>query len=129
VSVKSFLAGIWNPQEHKGDAMPTGNEPSPRGENAVTAEDVELAERNAAAARERAARAGLSAAQSFEVSADQHERVAEVQEQAVQQGVSHDDAHRRSALKHRQAAEEDRKLAALKRKESEADLASAPVTD
>lgn len=109
--------------------MPTGNEPSPRSEKAFTAEDVALAEHNAAAARERAARAGLSAAHSFEESAIQHERVAKIQDQTVEQGVSHDDVHRRSALKHRQAAEEDRKLAELKRKESEADLASAPGTD
>jgi hypothetical protein len=103
--------------------MPTGNEPSPRAETAVTAEDVELAERNAAAARERAARAGLSAAQSFEASAARHERVAEIQDQTVQLGISHDDVHRRSAAKHRQAAQDDRKLAELKRRESEADLA------
>ncbi|OBI45146.1 hypothetical protein [Mycobacterium colombiense] len=109
--------------------MPTGHEPSARGEKAFTAEDVELAEHNAAAARKRAARAGLSAADSFEESAMQHERVAEIQDQTVQQGVSDTEVHRRSALKHREAAEEDRKLAELKRKESEADLASAPGTD
>lgn len=109
--------------------MPIGNEPSPRGEKAFTAEDVELAEHDAAAARVRAARAGLSAAQSFEASAVRHERVAKIQDQAVQQGVLHTDVHRRSALKHRQAAEEDRKLAALKRKESQADLAAAAGID
>lgn len=109
--------------------MPTSNEPRARGEKAFTAEDVELAEHNAAAARERAARAGLSAAHSFEESAILHERVAEIQDWGVQQGVSHTDVHRRSALKHRQAAEEDRRLAELKRKESGADLASAPGTD
>lgn len=109
--------------------MPTGNEPSPRSEKAVTAEDVERAEHNAAAARKRAARAGLSAAHSLEESAAQHERFAKVQDQTVQQGVSHTEVHRRSALKHRQAAEDDRRLAELKRKESEADLASAPGTD
>ncbi|WP_406814648.1 hypothetical protein [Mycobacterium sp. M23085] len=103
--------------------MPTETEPPPPSENAVTAQDVERAERRAAAARERAARAGLSAARSFEESALQHERVARTQDWTVEQGVSHTDVHRRSAIKHRQAAEEDRKLAELKRKESEADLA------
>lgn len=109
--------------------MPTGNEPSARGEKAFTAEDVEIAEHNAAAARERAARAGLSAAHSFEESALQHERVARIQDQTIQQGASHTEVHRMSALKHRKAAEDDRRLAELKRKESEADLASAPGTD
>lgn len=104
--------------------MRTENEPS--SENAVTAEDVALAERNAGAARERAARAGLSAAHSLEETAAEHERFARIQDQSVQQGVSHTAEHRRSALKHRQAAEDDRRLAELKRKESEADLASAP---
>lgn len=103
--------------------MPTGYEPSPRGEKAFTAEDVESAEHRAAAARERAARAGLSAAQSFEDSAIQHERVAKIQDLTVAQGVLHTEVHRRSAMKHREAAAEDRKLAELKRKESEADLA------
>ncbi len=109
--------------------MPTGNEPPSRGEKAITAQDVELAEHRAAAARERAARAGLSAAHSLEESALQHERMAEIQDQTVQQGVSHTEMHRTYALQHRQAAEDDRKLAELKRKESEADLASAPGTD
>ncbi|CAM3175675.1 hypothetical protein MYCO108962_04130 [Mycobacterium colombiense] len=109
--------------------MSTESGPSPRDENAVTAADVERAEHAAAAARERAARAGLSAAHSFEESAVQHDRVAEIQDWSVEQGVSHTDVHHRSALKHRQAAEEDRKLARLKREESEADLTSAPGTD
>ena len=69
---------------------------------------------------------GTSAAHSLEKSAFQHQRIAEIQDQTVQQGVSHTEVHRRSALKHRHAAEDDRKLAELKRKESEADLASAP---
>jgi hypothetical protein len=43
----------------------------------------------------------------------------------VERGVSHPDVHRRSAIVHRQAAAEDRKLAELKRKESEADLADS----
>jgi hypothetical protein len=42
-------------------------------EEAVTAEDVDQAERRAADARERAALAGLSAARSFKASARQHE--------------------------------------------------------
>ncbi|MEB4210605.1 hypothetical protein [Mycobacterium sp. 94-17] len=109
--------------------MPTGNEPSARGEKAVTAEDIELAEQKVAVARERAARAGLSAARSFEESAARHERVARVQDQAVQQGVLHTEVHRRSGIKHRQAAQEDRRLAERKRKESEADLAWPPVMD
>ena len=93
--------------------MGTGNK---TGEQAFTAEDAELAERRAAAARERAAHAGLSAARSFEESALKHEEVARVQDAAVQQGVSHVGVHREFAA-------EDRKLAELKRKESEADLA------
>jgi len=103
--------------------MPIGNESSPRGEKAVTVEDVERAERRVADARERAAHAGLAAAHSFEQSAVHHERVAEIQDLSVQQGVSHTEVHRRSAIVHRQAAADDRKLAELKRKESEADLA------
>ncbi len=101
--------------------MATGQDPL-RGEQAITADDVELAERRAAEARERAAHAGLSAARSFEESAIQHERVAEVQDWTVEQGVPHADVHRRSAMRHREAAADDRKLAELKRKESEADL-------
>ena len=56
--------------------MPTGSESRSAGEEAVTAEDVELAERRVTAARERAAQAGLSAARSIEESARQHERIA-----------------------------------------------------
>jgi hypothetical protein len=99
--------------------MATGQEPL---EQAVTAEDVDRAERRVADARERAALAGLSAAESFEESARHHEHVAEVQDQTVEQGVSHTEVHRESAIRHRQAAADDRKLAQLKRKESEADL-------
>lgn len=109
--------------------MPTGSESSPPDEKTVTAEDVEFAERRAAAARERAARAGLSAANSFEKSALHHERVAKMQDWTVAQGVPHTDVHRKSAIKHREAAAEDRKLAELKRKESEADLASGTASD
>lgn len=64
--------------------MPTGHEPSPPSEKAFTAEDVKLAEHNAAAARERAARAGFSAAHSLEESAYRHERFAKIQNQTVQ---------------------------------------------
>jgi NACalpha-BTF3-like transcription factor len=39
--------------------MTTGHEPPSPGEGAITAEDVELAERRASKARERAAHAGL----------------------------------------------------------------------
>lgn len=109
---------------YEGDAMPTGYESTPHGEKAVSAEDVELAELRAAKARERAARAGLSAARSFEESAVQHERVAKTQDWTVQQGVPEVDMHRASAIKHRQAAAEDRKLAERKRRESATDLAS-----
>lgn len=89
----------------------------------VTAKEVERAERRAAEARERAAHAGLSAARSFEESALQHERVARIQDRTVEQGVSDVGAHHASAIHHREFAAEDRKLAELKRKESEADLA------
>ncbi|WP_207546681.1 hypothetical protein [Mycobacterium mantenii] len=102
----------------KGNAMPTGTQPTPPGEKAVTAEEIEVAERRAAVARERAFRAGLSAAQSFEDSAIQHERVAKLQDRAVERGSLDADVHRRSAVIHRQAAADDRKLAELKRKQS-----------
>jgi hypothetical protein len=91
-------------------------------EKAFTADDVDLAERRAAAARERAAHAGLSAARSIEESARHHEHIAKVQDVTVAQGVSHPNVHRESALRHRQAAADDRKLAEEKRRESEADL-------
>lgn len=100
--------------------MDTRDQP---GEKAFSSKDVERAERRVTEARERAAHAGLSAARSFEESAAHHERVARVQDQTVAQGASHDDLHRKSAAKHREAAVEDRKLAQLKREESEADLA------
>ncbi|ORW97033.1 hypothetical protein AWB92_03970 [Mycobacterium sp. IEC1808] len=95
--------------------MATGQEPFDQA--------IDRAESRAAAARERAALAGLSAARSFEESARQHERVAQVQDVTVARGVSDSEVHRKSASRHRQAAAEDRKLAQLKRKESEADLA------
>lgn len=99
--------------------MAIAPEPS---ERAFTAEDVKVAERKAAEARERAAHAGLSAARSIEESARHHEHIAKVQDVSVAQGVSHTKVHRESAMRHRQAAAEDRKLAEEKRKESEADL-------
>ncbi len=92
-------------------------------ERAITADDVERAERRVAQARERAARAGFSAADSFEESARRHEQLARVQDQTVRQGVSHTEMHRESAVNHRKAAAEDFQLAELKRKESQADLA------
>ncbi|OBF62479.1 hypothetical protein A5787_16220 [Mycobacterium sp. 852002-50816_SCH5313054-b] len=99
--------------------MATAHEPP---EPPVTAQAVEFAERRAAQARERAAHAGLSAAQSMAASAQSHQRFAEVQDVSVAQGVSDTDAHRESAIRHREAAAEDRRLAEQKRKESEADL-------
>ena len=91
-------------------------------EQAVTAEDVDLAERRAGEARERSALAGLSAARSFEESARHHERFAAVQDVSVEQGVSHTEVHRKSAIMHRQAAVDDRKHAERKRRESEGNL-------
>jgi hypothetical protein len=99
--------------------MATGPEPP---EQTFTAADVAHAERRAAEARERAAHAGLSAAQSIEESARYHERVAKVQDVTVEQGASEIGVHQASARKHRQAAVDDHKLAEEKRKESEADL-------
>lgn len=101
--------------------MATGHQP-PSGEEAVTPEDVQLTERRAAQARDRAAHAGLSAARSFEESAIQHERVARLEDQTVERGVSETGVHREFAMRHRQAAADDRGLAERKRKESEADL-------
>jgi hypothetical protein len=101
--------------------MTTGHEPPSPGEEAVTAEDLKLAERRVAEARERAAHAGLSAARSIEESARYHEEVAQVQDQTVEQGVSDTGVHRRSAIRHRQAAVDDRNLAERLRKESEVD--------
>jgi hypothetical protein len=102
--------------------MATGHEPPAASERSFTAEDVELAERRAAQARERAAHAGLSAARSVEESARHHERVAKVQDVTVEQGASEVGVHQASARKHRQAAADDHKMAAQKRRESEADL-------
>ncbi|OBH05406.1 MULTISPECIES: hypothetical protein [unclassified Mycobacterium] len=99
-----------------GDGKPTSSD------EAFTAEDVNLAERGAAQARERAAHAGLSAAQSIAASAQCHQRLAQVQDETVAQGVLDADTHRGSAIRHRQAAADDRELAEAKRKESEADL-------
>jgi len=107
----------------KGGDMTAGHEPPSPGEEAVTADDVELAERRVAEARKRAAHAGLSAAASIEESARYHEQFAKVQDQAVEQGAPGTGIHRRSAILHRQAAVDDRDLAERKRRESEADLA------
>ena len=74
------------------------------------------------AARERAARAGLLAARSLDESALRTRTRRETQDRSVQQRVSDVDRHRESATVHRKFAAEDRKLAELKRKESEADL-------
>jgi hypothetical protein len=102
--------------------MATGPEPLSPSEQRFTAEDVDLAERRAADARERAARSGLSAARSIDESARSHERVANIQDVTVEQRASHDDVHRKSAARHRQAAADDRKMAERKRNASEADL-------
>ncbi len=102
--------------------MATGQQRPSSGEEAVTQEDVDLAERRAAQARERAAHAGLSAAQSIAASAQSHQRLADVQDVTAAQGVLDADAHRESAIRHHQAAAEDRELAEQKRTESEADL-------
>ena len=88
----------------------------------VITKEVELAENRASRARERAAQAGLSAARSIEESARRHERLADAQDRAVGAGISDPQDHRESAALHRKAAAEDRRLAELKRKESEADL-------
>jgi hypothetical protein len=45
-----------------------------------------------------------------------------VQDVTVEQGVSHSDVHRESAIRHHRAAADDRKMAEAKRKECEADL-------
>jgi hypothetical protein len=107
--------------------MAAGYEPPSASDEVVTAEDVDFAERRAAEARERAAQAGLSAARSIEESARQHERVADVQDVAVGQGVSDADVHKQSAARHRQAAADDRRVAGQRRKEFEAEL--SPGTD
>jgi hypothetical protein len=102
-------------------------EPPLASQEVVTAEDVDFAERRAAEAPERAARAGLSTARSIEESARQHERVANVQDVTVEQGVSDVDVLRRSAIRHNQAAADDRRVAEQRRKEFEAEL--SPGTD
>ncbi len=102
--------------------MDTGHGRPSSSEEPFTAEDVNLAERRAARARERAAHAGLSSAESIAASAQCHQRLAQVQDETVAQGVLDADTHRESAIRHRQAAADDRELAEAKRKESEADL-------
>ena len=83
---------------------------------------MDVAERRVAEVRERAAHAGLSAARSIYESARCHERVAKVQDRTVELGASDIDVHLQSAIRHRQAAAEDRDLAEWMGKESEADL-------
>ncbi|MEE6175625.1 hypothetical protein [Mycobacterium sp. 050134] len=102
--------------------MTIGQEPPPAGEEDFIADEIEVAEDRARRARERAAQAGFSAADSLEESARRHEHFAEVEDEGVRQGVPHTDVHRESARLHRKAAAEDRHLAELKRRESEADL-------
>lgn len=87
----------------------------------VTRQDVEDAEHRAEHARQAAAAAARSAAGSLETSARLHERLAEVEDEALQQGVGNADVMRESASFHRESAETDHKLAALKREEAEAD--------
>ena len=107
--------------------MATGYEPPSASEEVVTPEDVDFAERRAPEARERAARSGLSAARSIEESARQHERIADVQDVAVEQSVSDVDVRKESAVRHRRAAADDRRVAEQMRKEFEAEL--SPGTD
>jgi hypothetical protein len=102
--------------------MAAAHQPPSPGEEPVTAEDVALAERRAAQAREGAAHAGLSAAHSLEESARLHEQVAQVEQRGVEQGVAGPDVPRKSVTRHQQAADEDRALAEQKRRESEANL-------
>lgn len=90
--------------------------------HSAVAREAELAERRATKARERAAKAGLAAAESIDESARRHERFADSQDHAIEHGIPDPDEHRESAALHREAAARDRKLAELKRKESEADL-------
>jgi hypothetical protein len=101
--------------------MATGQQPIPN--EHINTDDVEEAERRVAAARQRAAHSGLSAADSLERSARLQERVARVEQQTVAQNVSHRDVHERSVRVHYEAAKADRTMAARKRKESQADLA------
>jgi hypothetical protein len=108
-------------QNERGGVMATEQQSIPN-EHINTA-DVEEAERRAAAARGRAAHAGLLAADSLDRSARFQERVARVEQQTVAQNVSHRDVHERSVRSHFEAAKADRTMAENKRKESEADLA------
>jgi hypothetical protein len=94
----------------------------PAAEEPVTAADLIVAERRVKEARERAARAGLSAARSFEETARLHQQVAQMQDQTADLSPSEMGVHRELAIRHRNAADEDRALANQKRRESEADL-------
>ena len=98
--------------------MATGNQSR---EQAITAKDVEFAERRAAAARERAAHAGLSAARSFEEWPNTRNS------RTYKTGASSKACLRLAYIANRRPSiakqRSNRKLAELKRKESEADLA------
>lgn len=89
-------------------------------------DEVHEAERRAAEARERAAQAGLSAAESFERSAKRHDEVAEVQQDGIRRGIPAPEVNEKSSARHRKAAEEDRHLAQRKRDESAEDLSPDP---
>src|SRR5262249_1128040 len=115
------LRRAGHPDTTRGDAMDTGHEPSSPGQS-FTAADVELAESRAKEARERAARAGLAAAKSFEESARCHKEVARVQEGNVEHGVPLTEVHQEAVIRHREAAERDHAMAEQKWMESEADL-------
>ena len=95
-------------------------------EEPVTAADLTDAERRVREARERAAHAGLAAAQSFEESARLHQEFADAQDRTAELGAAQRAVHHESAIRHRNAADEDRALANQKRRESEADLAVDP---
>ncbi|MCV7283555.1 hypothetical protein H7J88_28355 [Mycolicibacterium flavescens] len=88
--------------------------------------DVQAAEERAREARDRAARAGLSAAESFERSARLHEELAGLQQDTASRGIPAPEVNLESSARHREAAQEDRTLAHRKREESEADL-NGPV--
>lgn len=123
-------ARFCSPRPHdaavSGYAFSMSNDNEPR---SVTAEDVEIAERRAAEARERAAHAGLSAARSFERSAHFHEEVAQVQEVMLEHPIPAPEVNEASSARHRRAAAEDRDMAKRKRDESLADLESAPTPE
>ncbi|MCV7027824.1 hypothetical protein AWC25_24605 [Mycobacterium sherrisii] len=89
-------------------------------EGPVTRQDADDAEHRAQQARAAAAEAARSAAGSLERSARFHERLAQIEDETLRQGVGNADVVRKSVAFHRESAEVDHKLAALKRKEAEA---------